>query len=124
MKTGIRDQGTGNRAAEETLRLIARLYAPDGLENRVQESLRVAAVPAARILRWSAWLESVHRLDAERGDAFGGGGGDCCRGCGRRLDCFLALTDGAIGRGHHGFPATLRAGRLLHRGRQAHTADA
>jgi hypothetical protein len=59
MKTEIRDQGTGISAAEETLRLLARLNAPDGLEKRVQKSLRVAAIPAARkarILSWPAGL--------------------------------------------------------------------
>ncbi|MGA9070648.1 MAG: hypothetical protein WB424_10365 [Terracidiphilus sp.] len=56
MKTGIRDQGSGVKAAEETLRLIARLHAPDGLEERLQESLQVAALAAPRGLRWPAWL--------------------------------------------------------------------
>jgi hypothetical protein len=57
--SGIRDQGTGNSAAEETLRLLARLHAPEGLEERVQENLRVATIPAAhqaRILNWPTWL--------------------------------------------------------------------
>jgi hypothetical protein len=61
MKTGIRDQGSGisSNPAEETLRLLARLSAPEGLEERVQKSLRVATVPAAhmaRILSWPALL--------------------------------------------------------------------
>jgi hypothetical protein len=59
MKTEIRDQGSGIVAAEETLRLLARLDAPEGLEERVQESLRGAAVATAhkaRILSWPAWL--------------------------------------------------------------------
>jgi hypothetical protein len=59
MKTEIRDQGTGSSAAEETLRLIARLHAPEGLEERVQESLRGAVVSSARrakIFSWPAWL--------------------------------------------------------------------
>ena len=59
MKTEIRDQGTGISPAEETLRLLARLHAPEGLEERIQESLRIAAVPSAhpaRLLRLPAWL--------------------------------------------------------------------
>ncbi len=56
MKTGVRDQGSGFSAAEETLRLIARLHAPDGLEERVQEGLRAAPVEKARILNWLACL--------------------------------------------------------------------
>ena len=60
MKTEIRDQrsevrSSGSGAAEETLRLIARLSAPAGLEERVQAGLRAAAwteLPKARFLRW------------------------------------------------------------------------
>jgi hypothetical protein len=66
MKTGIRDQGSGISPAEETLRLLARLNAPEGLEERVQQSLRVAAVPAAhkaRILSWprlsGGWMQAA-----------------------------------------------------------------
>ena len=61
MKTGNRDQGSEISVAEETLRLIARLHAPEGLEERVQEGLRVAAIPAAhqaRILSWPVVLRS------------------------------------------------------------------
>lgn len=59
MKTGIRDQRAGISTAEETLRLLARLSAPEGLEERVQNGLRVAAHSAerkVRILHWPAWL--------------------------------------------------------------------
>jgi hypothetical protein len=65
MKTGNREQGTGNRASggfEETLRLIARLSAPEGLEERVRAGLRAATLtelPKTRILRWPVAL----RLD-------------------------------------------------------------
>jgi hypothetical protein len=70
MKTGNRDQGTGiSSPAEETLRLLTRLSAPQGLEERVQESLRVAAIPAAhkaRLLSWpitlrpsGSWMQSA-----------------------------------------------------------------
>jgi hypothetical protein len=73
MKTEIRDQRseigpTGSRAAEETLRMLAHLPAPVGLEDRVQASLRIAvktASPRARILAWpmalrpaSGWMQS------------------------------------------------------------------
>jgi hypothetical protein len=73
MKTGIRDQGSGGSIsgqaeAEVTLRLIARLSAPEGIEERVQAGLlSAAAVPAprARILRWplfaglsAGWMQS------------------------------------------------------------------
>jgi hypothetical protein len=51
-------------AAEETLRLIASLPAPEGLEERVHSALR-AAPRTARILHWpvaltssSAWMRS------------------------------------------------------------------
>ena len=47
-------------SAEETLRLIARLSGPEGLEERVQAGLRAAATTAAtkaRILRWPAALQ-------------------------------------------------------------------
>ncbi len=43
---------------EETLRLIARISSPEGLEERVRAGLR-AASPKARILRWPVAL----RLD-------------------------------------------------------------
>jgi hypothetical protein len=46
---------SGSDAPDETLRLIARLSAPEGLEERVQAGLRTAALtelPKARILRW------------------------------------------------------------------------
>jgi hypothetical protein len=59
MKTGIRDQESRVSSAEETLRLIARLHAPEGLEERVQESLRVAVVTSAhkaKIFSWPVWL--------------------------------------------------------------------
>ena len=55
-------------SAEETLRLLAHLPAPEGLEERVQAGLRAAATTAstkARILRWpaalrleNAWMQS------------------------------------------------------------------
>jgi hypothetical protein len=79
MKTENREQGTGNStsafsAAEETLRLLARLSAPEGLEERVQAGLRAAATTAstkARILRWPAalqlsnlWQSSLMRVAA------------------------------------------------------------
>jgi|GEM_PF-2561699 hypothetical protein len=67
-RTGIRDQG-GSAEFEETLRLLAHLSAPEGLEKRIETGLRVAQhTPAkkARILRWpvaspleSAWLRAV-----------------------------------------------------------------
>ena len=79
MKTGIREQGSEIRDQrsevrasgdfEETLRLIARLSAPVGLEDRIQAGLRVAPRTASRttlILAWptalrleSAWLRTA-----------------------------------------------------------------
>jgi hypothetical protein len=53
------EQGSGISAAEETLRLLARLHAPEGLEERVQKKLRNAVVSSAhqaKILGWPAWL--------------------------------------------------------------------
>jgi hypothetical protein len=73
MKTEIRDQrseiGTsGSDEFEETLRLLARLSAPEGLEERVQVGLRAASrttLGGARILPWLvalrldyAWMQS------------------------------------------------------------------
>jgi hypothetical protein len=55
MKTEIRDQGSGFSAAEETLRLLARLQAPEGLEDRVQEGLRVAVVSSATTAKFFSW---------------------------------------------------------------------
>ena len=67
MKTGIRDQGSGisssgSGGAEETLRLLARLSAPEGLEERVQVGLRAASrtnLGRGKILQWPMAL----RLD-------------------------------------------------------------
>jgi hypothetical protein len=68
MKSEIRDQGEGTPSpAEETLRLIARLSAPEGLENRVQAGLRAKSTVQGRapILQWPmalrldhAWMQS------------------------------------------------------------------
>jgi hypothetical protein len=67
-RSEIRDQGSVTPTpAEETLRLIARLSAPEGLEERVQVGLRAkGTVPGrARILQWpmalrldNAWMQS------------------------------------------------------------------
>jgi hypothetical protein len=64
----IRDQGAITPSpAEETLRLIARLSAPEGLENRVQAGLRAKSTVQGRapILQWPmalrldhAWMQS------------------------------------------------------------------
>jgi hypothetical protein len=64
MKTGIRDKRSeirisGSGEFENTLRLIACLSVPEGLEERVQAELRAAALtelPKARILRWPVAL--------------------------------------------------------------------
>jgi hypothetical protein len=68
MKSEIRDQGAVTPSpAEETLRLIARLSAPEGLEERVQAGLRAkSTIPGrARILQWpvalrldNSWMQS------------------------------------------------------------------
>ena len=60
--------------AEATLRLIARLSAPEGLEERVQAGLRTAALAEltkARILRWPValrldndWMQNLARAAA------------------------------------------------------------
>jgi hypothetical protein len=68
-RSEIRDQGSATSSpAEETLRLIARLSPPEGLEDRVQTGLRAAIRTAprkARILQWpvalrldNAWMQS------------------------------------------------------------------
>jgi hypothetical protein len=85
MKTEIRDQRSeirtsGSGEFENTLRLIARISAPEGLEERVQAGLRAEASAAsgkARILRWPealrlnyttfqnlAWLQNLARTAA------------------------------------------------------------
>lgn len=66
------DGSSGN--FDETLRLIARLSAPEGLEERVQAGLRAATRTAsgkARILRWpealrleNAWMQNLARTAA------------------------------------------------------------
>jgi hypothetical protein len=73
MKTEIGDQrseiGTsGSNEFEGTLRLLARLSAPEGLEERVQAGLRTASrstMDRARFLQWpmafrlnNAWMQS------------------------------------------------------------------
>jgi|CZKF01.1.fsa_nt_gi hypothetical protein len=67
MKTEIRDQRLGIRTSgsgefENTLRLIARLSAPEGLEERVQAGLRTAAKTASGRTRIFAWPVAL-RLD-------------------------------------------------------------
>jgi hypothetical protein len=64
----VGDSGSGE--FEETLRMITRLSAPDGLEERVQAGLR-AASSKARILRWpealrleNAWMQNLARTAA------------------------------------------------------------
>ncbi|MGO9318714.1 MAG: hypothetical protein ACLPXT_04530 [Terracidiphilus sp.] len=77
MRTEIRDQRTEIRTSgncDETLRLIARLSAPEGLETRVQAGLRTATSTAsrkARILRWpeslrleNDWMQNLARAAA------------------------------------------------------------
>jgi hypothetical protein len=62
------DGSSGNY--EETLRLIARVSAPEGLEERVQAGLRTVS-PKARILRWpealrldNPWIQNLARAAA------------------------------------------------------------
>jgi hypothetical protein len=79
MRTEIKEQRSeirtsGSGEFEETLRLIARLSAPEGLEERVQSGLRTETSKAsgrARILRWSealrlenAWVQNLARAAA------------------------------------------------------------
>jgi hypothetical protein len=52
---------SGPSAAEETLRLIASLHAPEGLEKRIEAGLRTAP-RKARILSWpveNAWVRAA-----------------------------------------------------------------
>jgi hypothetical protein len=75
MKTSERNSfASGPGSYEETLRLIARISAPEGLEERVQEGLRAATGTAsgrARILRWpvalrleNVWMQNLARTAA------------------------------------------------------------
>jgi hypothetical protein len=79
MKTENREQRSeirtsGSDEFEETLRLIARISAPEGLEERVQAGLRTATSTASRraqILRWpvalrleNAWMQNLARTAA------------------------------------------------------------
>lgn len=59
MNSAVPKQDPGLDFGETTLRLIAKLPAPEGLVDRVQSSLRTAP-PAARILPWKRplWLQS------------------------------------------------------------------
>jgi hypothetical protein len=52
------DPGSAPTAAEETLRLIARLPAPAGLEGRMQAALRVAP-RRGRVLAWPTGNRSI-----------------------------------------------------------------
>jgi hypothetical protein len=87
-------------SAEETLRLIARLAAPEGLEERIETGLRAAAGAAssrALILRWpvalrreSAWMRGA----AAAAIVFvvvGGGWGICSRIAPLQPPSFIAL---------------------------------
>jgi hypothetical protein len=51
------DRDTGRETGEDTLRLIAQLPAPEGIEDRVRAELR-AAPRRARVLSWPAALRS------------------------------------------------------------------
>lgn len=75
MKTSDRNSFvSGSGAADETLRLIARISVPEGLEERVQAGLRTATSTAsgrARILCWpvalrleNVWLQNLARAAA------------------------------------------------------------
>jgi len=55
-------------AAEETLRLIAKLPAPDGLVDRVQQKLRTAPRPA-RVFAWPLGATTFRYSAAMRGAA-------------------------------------------------------
>lgn len=55
-------------AAEETLRLVAKLPAPDGLVDRVQQKLRTAARPA-RVFAWPLGAGTFRYSAAMRGAA-------------------------------------------------------
>lgn len=55
-------------AAEETLRLVAKLPAPDGLVDRVQERLRTAPRPA-RVFAWPLAAGTFRYSAAMRGAA-------------------------------------------------------
>lgn len=51
MSSSIEDRSAGALAAEETLRLVAMLPAPKGLENRLKAELR-SAPRQARVIAW------------------------------------------------------------------------
>jgi hypothetical protein len=51
------DRDSGRETGEDTLRLIAQLPAPEGIEDRVRAELR-AAPRRARVLSWPAALKS------------------------------------------------------------------
>ena len=54
------DSAAASSAAEETLRLIASLPAPEGLEDRLQVSLRAGLRAAPRSARILAWPVALH----------------------------------------------------------------
>ena len=111
--------GSISSSAEETLRLIASLPAPAGLEDRVHAALR-AAPRRGRVL---AWPEASTR-----------GATGCATGRMRQprpSSLWLPAADGAFtpacstaSRQGHRDAARAAAGRLLERRRHAHPGDA
>jgi len=104
-------------SAEVTLRLIARLPAPEGLEDRVMAGLKTAP-RAARVLHWPAVLQpatSWMRGAAAAAIVFvvAGGGWESTRTCSR-----------ATGESNHDAAARWRSRRIFKRRRHAHAGDA
>ena len=101
---------------DETLRLIARLSAPEGLEERVQAGLRAATSTAsgkARILRWpvalrleNGWMQNLARAAAAAAIVavvVGGGWGISSRFQPTQPSSAIAVPPHSTGQGQGGF---------------------
>lgn len=108
---------------EETLRLLARITPPPGLEERVQDRLHAAAASgSARVFSWPAMLRfGSHSMTPAW--MRGGCGGHCDRDRWRQLGRLFALADQPDGASRHQSSARSRTGQLLERRSHAHTAD-
>ena len=108
---------------EETLRLLARITPPPGLEERVQDRLRGRRIrlrTSIFLARYAALRLSLHDSGL---DARGGCGGHCDRDRWRQLGRLFALADQPDGASRHESSARSRTGQLLERRSHAHTAD-
>ncbi len=108
-------------SGEDTLRLIASLPAPAGLEDRVHKALR-AAPRSGRVLAWPA--DSVPNRNAEPLDACRSGGRDCICCGGRRLGRVQPRAAGTSRQSHRHAATRAGFGRVWGSGGDSHAANA